>query len=66
MITKTLQRFKVYVTKRHDDDHDTIEDDGYMTLADYVYSLQKAGGIYDAEGKGWVPYHRINYIAREE
>ena len=65
MITRTLQKFKVYVTRRHDE-HTVIYDDAYTTLAEYVSFLTRNGGIYDSEGNGWIPFHRINYIAREK
>jgi hypothetical protein len=61
MERQTLHEFEVYVTIKHDDSY-MIEDSAYCDLGEYVAMLRKAGGIYDADHKGWVLYHRINYV----
>jgi hypothetical protein len=57
MSTTLLQHFRVWT-----ESHGIIEDSAYATLNEYRKSLAHDGGIYDAKNKGWIPYHRINYI----
>jgi hypothetical protein len=56
-----LRHFDIWAIREHED-YCVVNDAGYTTLKEYVHALKEAGGIYDPESKGWIPYHRINYV----